>query len=171
MFSPTTKSLFLKLFLSVYLQCNFLLLFKFKTESFASGTETLRSAERKVKQRWVSALNIFSLAVHASGFRLHTSITNEDIISWRYFRLNYVKNTITLHLCFWIALPQWSSRSLAVSAGNTLVFFPNHQSWVTRALLFPKVGLKIHWKRNNWFIPCINNIYYIDSSLNLGCLF
>lgn len=112
MFSPTTNSLFLKLFLSVYLQCNFLLLFKFKTELFASGTETLKSVERKVKQRWVSALNIFSLAVHASGFGLHTFITNEDEISWHYFRLSYVKNTIRLHLCFWIALPRWSSEEL-----------------------------------------------------------
>lgn len=41
-FPCTTNSLFLKLFLRVCLQCNFLLFLKFKTESLASKTENVK---------------------------------------------------------------------------------------------------------------------------------
>lgn len=80
-FPCTTNSLFLKLFLGVCLQCNFLLFLKFKTESLASETENVKLFRPHSEAGMVNRLNIFSLAVYTSGCELHTFISYGDKIS------------------------------------------------------------------------------------------
>lgn len=90
-FSPQqTNSLFLKLSLWVCLQCNVLLFLKFKEfKELPLELKMLTSAEHKVKQGWVSVLNVFSLAVYTFGCELHTFITYGDKMGQHYFMFSY----------------------------------------------------------------------------------
>lgn len=56
--------------------------------------KTLKSADHRVKQRWVSGLNIFSLTVYTPGFELHTFTSYGDKIRQRCLRLSCVKNAM-----------------------------------------------------------------------------
>lgn len=119
-FLYTTNSLFLKLFLKVGLQCNFLLFLKFETGSLASETENVklfRPHSGAEMGQWVKLP--FSLAVYISGCELRTFIPYGDKISQHY--MFGCKNCY--NGCISSELPTHRARRrLSTSTDNMLLF-------------------------------------------------
>lgn len=89
---------------------------------------TLKSAEHKVKQRWVSGLNIFSLLVYTSGFEMNTFRSYGEEISPPYFRVSHIRNAVKVASLFLNcpSMTQLQGASLSLQA-NILLFFSNEK--------------------------------------------
>lgn len=113
--------------------------------------QTLKSTEHQVKQRWVSGLNIFSLAVYTCRFELHTFISYGDKISHHNFRLSCVKNARKVASLLPNRPPYQNQGELPYFRRQHIALLFKRASRVKVRALLLSYGrtLKIHWTSNN----------------------